>query len=100
VNDAPAGALLDKLLACAQTLATAPKRGGIPRELQASGVREYRQTTLKPYHFIDQLQDFPSPAAHTVVVADGRCDMASVLRQRLLLAPASLSAPCSSPLQA
>lgn len=95
VNDSPARAdvLLDKLLATAQTLATAPQRGSIPRELLALGIREYRQTMFKPYRLIYQVQDLPTPAVHIVIVADGRRDMASLLQQRLLSAPAFPSTP-------
>ena len=89
VNDTPAkaDALLDKILATAQTLATAPQRGSIPRELLALGIREYRQTMFKPYRIIYQVQDLPKPAVHIVIVADGRRDMASLLQRRLLSAP-------------
>ena len=95
VNDSPAkaDALLDKLLATAQTLATAPQRGSIPRELLALGIREYRQTMFKPYRLIYQVQDLPTPAVHVVIVADGRRDMASLLQRRLLSAPTFPSTP-------
>ena len=90
VNDTPAkaGALLDKILATAQTLATAPQCGSIPRELLALGIREYRQTLFKPYRLVYQVQELPKPVMHIVIVADGRLDMASVLQQRLLSASA------------
>jgi toxin ParE1/3/4 len=85
---AKADALLDKILATAQTLATAPQRGSIPRELLALGIRDYRQTLFKPYRLIYQVQDLPKPVVHIVILADGRRDMASVLQQRLLSASA------------
>jgi toxin ParE1/3/4 len=90
VNDTPAkaNALLDKILASAQTLATAPQRGSVPRELLALGIREYRQTLFKPYRLIYRVQDLPKPLVHIVIVADGRRDMASLLQQRLLSASA------------
>lgn len=88
-NDAPgkAGALLDRLLATAETLATAPQRGSVPRELQALGLREYRQTMFKPYRLIYTVQEQPRPAVFVVVIADGRRDLASLLQRRLLAPP-------------
>ena len=85
-NDSPgrASALLDRLLATAETLASAPERGSVPRELQALGIRAYRQTTFKPYRVIYTVQDHPHPAVFIVVIADGRRDMASLLQRRLL----------------
>jgi toxin ParE1/3/4 len=93
-NDSPAkaSALLDRLLATAATLATAPQRGSVPRELQALGMREYRQTMFKPYRLIYTVREAPRPAVFVVVIADGRRDMASLL-QRRLLAPPPLPAP-------
>ena len=92
-TSAKADALLDKILATAQSLATAPQRGSIPRELLALGIREYRQTTFKPYRLIHQVQVLPKSVVHIVLVVDGRRDMASVLQQRLLSASAFRSSP-------
>lgn len=88
-NDSPgrASALLDRLLATAETLCTAPQRGSVPRELQALGIREYRQTMFKPYRLIYTVHEQPRPAVFIVVIADGRRDMASLLQRRLLAAP-------------
>ena len=85
-NDAPgrASTLLDHLLATAETLASAPERGSVPRELQALGMREYRQTMFKPYRLIYTVQEQPRPAFFVVVIADGRRHMASMLQRRLL----------------
>jgi toxin ParE1/3/4 len=95
VNDTPAkaDALLDKILAAEQTLAMAPQRGNIPRELLALGIREYRQTMFKPYRIVYQVQVLPKPVVHIVVVVDGRRDVASVLQQRLLSASPLRSSP-------
>jgi len=95
-SDSPgrASALLDRLLATAETLVTAPRRGSIPRELQALGIREYRQTMFKPYRLIYTVQEQPRPAVFIVVIADGRRDVASLLQRRLLAAP---SAPDTGP---
>ena len=88
-NDSPgkASALLDRLLATAETLATAPHRGSVPRELQAVGMREYRQTLFKPYRLIYTVQEQPRPAVFVVVIVDGRRDMGALLQRRLLGAP-------------
>jgi toxin ParE1/3/4 len=88
-NDSPAraDALLTRLLATAQTLATAPQRGSVPHELQALGMRAYRQTTFKPYRLIYTVQQQPRPAVFIVVIADGRRDMGALLQRRLLAAP-------------
>ena len=87
-NDTPgrASALLDRLLATAETLATAPQRGSVPRELQALGMREYRQTMFKPYRLIYTIQEQPRPAVFVVVIVDGRRDMGALLQRRLLAA--------------
>ncbi len=82
-----ADALLDRLLATAETLATAPQRGSVPRELLALGIREYRQTMFKPYCLIYTVQELPSPKVFIVVIADGRRDMGALLQRRLLAAP-------------
>ena len=91
-NDSPgkANALLDRLLATAETLATTPQRGSVPRELQALGMREYRQTMFKPYRLIYTVQEQPRPAVFIVVIADGRRDMGAFLQRRLLAAPPPL----------
>jgi len=80
-SHARAERVLDKLLAVAEGLATFPGRGGHPRELQALGIREYRQTFFKPYRVLYRVlgkQVFIS------VIADGRRDMQSLLARRLL----------------
>lgn len=85
-NDSPgrASALLDRLLATADTVASAPERGSVPRELQALGIREYWQTMFKPYRLIYTVREQPRPAVFIVVIADDRRDMASLLQRRLL----------------
>lgn len=82
-----AATLLDRILSTADTLATAPQRGSVPRELQALGIREYRQTMFKPYRLIYTVREHPRRAVYIVLIADGRRDMAGVLQRRLLAAP-------------
>ena len=88
-NDSPGktSALLDRLLATAETLSASPQRGSVPRELQALGMREYRQTMFKPYRLIYTVQEQPRTAVFVVVIADGRRDMGALLQRRLLAAP-------------
>ena len=88
-NDSPGktSALLDRLLATAETLSASPQRGSVPRELQALGIREYRQTMFKPYRLIYTVQEQPRTAVFVVVIADGRRDMGALLQRRLLAAP-------------
>ena len=80
-----ASALLDRLLTTAQSLATAPHRGNVPRELQALGMRDYRQALFKPYRLIYLIPEQPRPTVFIAVISDGRRDMESLLMRRLLL---------------
>lgn len=85
-NDSPgqAAALLDRLLSTAATLAMAPQRGSIPRELLALGIRGFRQTMFKPYRLIYTIGDAPKATVTIIVIADGRRDLATLLQRRLL----------------
>jgi toxin ParE1/3/4 len=62
-------------------LRTFPLRGGVPNELDALGVRDYRQLLSRPYriiyHFDDKVVDI-------LMIADGRRDMQTLLTHRLL----------------
>ncbi|MES2114683.1 MAG: type II toxin-antitoxin system RelE/ParE family toxin [Pseudomonadota bacterium] len=78
---ARADAVLDELLAAAESLSTFPERGSYPKELVELGIKEYRQTLFKPYRVIYRV------AGSQVVIyliADGRRDMRSLLARRLL----------------
>jgi toxin ParE1/3/4 len=73
--------VLDQLLKVADSLAQFPERGSHPKELLALGIKEYRQTSFKPYRVIYRV------VGSRVVIAflvDGRRDMQSVLARRLL----------------
>jgi len=57
----------------------------VPPELEALGIREYRQLSHPPYRIIY----LPDAAAHTVtvtIVADSRRDFRTLLEERLLAA--------------
>lgn len=81
--DSPAKAdyVLDRILAVAERLAIFPERGSCPRELLALGIREYRQTTFKPYRVIYRVI---GQCVYIYLIADSRRDMQSLLERRLL----------------
>ncbi len=78
---ANANHVLDRLLEVVDSLSLFPERGGYPKELIALGIREYRQTSFKPYRVIYRIID-----AKVIIylIADGRRDMQSLLARRLL----------------
>jgi len=82
-SDSPANAdyVLTRLLEVADRLATFPDRGPHPKELQALGIREYRQAFFKPYRVIYRVID---QQVFIYLIADGRRDMQSLLARRLL----------------
>lgn len=73
--------VLDRLLEVVESLSTFPDRGAYPRELAALGIRDYRQTTIKPYRVIYRVI---GQKVYIYVIADGRRDMQSLLARRLL----------------
>ena len=81
--DSPANAeyVLDELMQVAQRLTEFPERGSHPKELAALGIKDYRQTTFKPYRVIYRVV-----ASQVVIylIVDGRRDLQSVLSRRLL----------------
>mgnify|MGYP003637886992 CR=1 FL=1 len=58
-----------------------PERGSYPKELVALGIKEYRQTTLKPYRVIYRVA---GSQVIIYLIADGRRELQSVLARRLL----------------
>ncbi len=76
-----ADALLDNLIEVVNSLQRFPERGTRPRELQSLGIKEYRQTSFKPYRMIYRVVD-KRVIVH--LIADGRRDMQSLLSRRLL----------------
>lgn len=81
--DSPENAdyVLSRLLEAVERLATFPDRGPHPKELQALGIREYRQTFFKPYRLIYRVI---GKQVFIYLIADGRRDMQSLLSRRLL----------------
>ncbi len=58
-------------------------RGVCPKELQAIGLREYREIFFKPYRIIYRVI---SENVYVMVIADDRRDMQTLLLRRLLQA--------------
>ena len=73
--------VLDRLMEVVGKLSRFPERGSYPKELLALGIKEYRQTSFKPYRVIYRVT-----GARVIIhlIVDGRRDMQSVLARRLL----------------
>lgn len=80
-STASASYMLDRLLKVTKTLANFPERGSYPRELIALGIRDYRQTSFKPYRVIYRVL---GQRVYIHLIADGRRDLQSLLARRLL----------------
>jgi toxin ParE1/3/4 len=78
---ANASHVLDRLVEVVEGLAQFPERGSYPKELAALGIKEYRQTSFKPYRVIYRVL---GSQVVTYLIVDGRRDMQSVLARRLL----------------
>lgn len=78
---AVADTLLDEVTAQIETLEHFPERGAIPKELQALGMTDFRQTLCGPYRLIYRVLD---TVVFVIVIADGRRDMGALLQRRLL----------------
>ncbi len=73
--------LLDEFLISIETLERFPQRGSIPKELDALGIREFRQILLRHFRLIYRVID---GKVFVLVIADGRRDMQALLERRLL----------------
>jgi len=80
-SPAEANALIDALLETIQTLETWPYRGAVPKELDAMGIREFRQILHTPYRLIYRID---GQSVNISLIADGRRDMQALLERRLL----------------
>lgn len=78
---ASANDVLDQLMKVVAGLTQFPERGSYPKELIALGIKEYRQTTFKPYRVIDRVV---GDQVVIYLIVDGRRDMQAVLARRLL----------------
>lgn len=73
--------VLDRLSDAVEKLAQFPERGSYPKELVALGIREYRQTTFKPYRLIYRILE---RRVVIYLIVDGRRDISLLLARRLL----------------
>lgn len=78
---AKAGRLLDRIEEAVESLAALPERGSHPRELLSLGIRDYRQTFVKPYRVIYRVM---GKRIYVYLIVDGRRDMQMLLERRLL----------------
>lgn len=78
---ASADHVLDRLMKVVESLAFFSERGNCPKELLALGIKDYRQTTFKPYRVIYRVL---GTRVVIYLIVDGRRDMQSVLARRLL----------------
>ena len=78
---ASANSVLDRLSRVVSDLAHFPERGSYPKELLALGIKEYRQTSFKPYRVIYRVLD---RQVLIYLIVDGRRDMQSLLSRRIL----------------
>jgi plasmid stabilization system protein ParE len=76
-----AEALLLRLIAGIEGLALHPEKGPVPTELEAVGIREYRQLSLPPYRIICWLED---AMVTVMLIADARRDFRTLLQERVL----------------
>ncbi len=73
--------VLDQLIKVVNDLSSLPTKGAYLKELQALGIKEYRQMFFKPYRVIYCIHD---KQVIVYVIADGRRDMQALLSRRLL----------------
>lgn len=73
--------VLDQIEKAFSNLSENPERGVYPKELLATGLREYREIFFKPYRMIYRVID---NKVYIMVIADGRRDMQALLQRRLL----------------
>lgn len=78
---AVADRLLDAFLEKVSTLERYPERGSVPKELDALGIREFRQILLDTYRLLYRVS---GSRVVILVIADGRRDMQALLERRLL----------------
>ena len=76
-----ASRIVGKIEEACVRLAEFPNRGAIPHELSELGMRDFRQVFFKPYRIIYEVE---KDRAVVYVIADGRRDMRTLLRRRLL----------------
>jgi toxin ParE1/3/4 len=80
-----AEALLDRITAKLEGLAIHPERGPVPPELNALGIRSYRQISIPQFRAIywPELEASP-PVVTIMLIADTRRDFRVLLEERVL----------------
>jgi toxin ParE1/3/4 len=80
-----ADALLDHITSKLEALTDHPERGPVPPELQALGIRTYRQISIPPFRAIywPELEASP-PMVTIMLIADTRRDFRMLLEERVL----------------
>jgi toxin ParE1/3/4 len=73
--------VLDRIEEVVESLARFPERGSYPKELLSLGIRDYRQTFLKPYRVIYRIV---GQRVYVYLIVDSRRDMEALLARRLL----------------
>ncbi len=73
--------VLEQIEKALNSLSENPQRGACPKELQAVGLREFREILFKPYRIICRVME---KKVYVLLIADGRRDMQSLLQRRLL----------------
>jgi addiction module RelE/StbE family toxin len=74
-------AVLDRLQARAESLATAAERGRVVPELRALDVHQYREVIERPWRIVYRIE---SESVLVLAVLDGRRDLRSLLLERLV----------------
>jgi toxin ParE1/3/4 len=82
-HDSPKSAeyVLTHIEKALESLGKNPRRGVYPPELSALGIAEYREVFFKPYRIIYRVV---VKIVYVYLIVDGRRDMQSLLRRRLL----------------
>lgn len=82
-NDTPrkADTLLNKLETTCQSLSKTPNKGHVPKELRRVEIFDFHEIHYKPYRILYEI-DENRVLIHAIF--DGRRDMESLLRSRLL----------------
>lgn len=76
-----AAAALGRIESAAQSLMTSPLRGRIVPELDANGVRAYRELVVSPWRIIYRIS---GSTVHVLAVLDGHRNVEDLLLDRLL----------------
>lgn len=80
-----ADALLGELVPAIESLGDFAGRGSVPPELEALGIRDFRQLSRPPWRIVYLPEDDGAgPTVTVLIVADGRRDFRTLLEERLL----------------